>query len=152
MATTIVLWRIYIQRAGQILAEAVTKSRHPASIGRSAADTHLVMVTGLSAVAVGYELIVEHPTEAPPWAWVAVVLGGPALFLAGRSRFEYEVFRRVSPSRWIGVLALLASAPLLIRAPALAASATAVGVLAAVAVADARRARGHPPEPPAPPF
>ncbi|KAB1928092.1 low temperature requirement protein A [Micromonospora sp. ALFpr18c] len=53
LATSIVLWRIYVQRAGQILAEAVMKARHPATIGRSAADTHLVMVVGLAATAVG---------------------------------------------------------------------------------------------------
>ncbi|MFC4017549.1 low temperature requirement protein A [Micromonospora sp. GCM10011542] len=152
LATSIMLWRIYIQRAGQILGEAVVKARQPATIGRSAADTHLVMVVGLAAVAVGHELVVDHPLEHPPMAWLAVVLGGPALFLAGRARFEYEVFGRVSRSRWIAILVLLVlSAPLLLL-PALAAAATAVLVLLAVAVADARRAWGSPPEVAAPPF
>ncbi|MDG4799911.1 low temperature requirement protein A [Micromonospora sp. WMMD980] len=40
LATSVVLWRIYVQRAGQILGEAVTGARHPATVGRSAADTH----------------------------------------------------------------------------------------------------------------
>ncbi|MFC3500075.1 low temperature requirement protein A [Micromonospora krabiensis] len=152
LATTIVLWRIYIQRAGQIFAEAVTKARHPATIGRSAADTHLVMVIGLTAVAIGYELVIDHPTMPPAGPWLAMVIGGPVLFLAGRARFEYEVFARVSPSRWIAALVLLAASPLLMRTPALVASAVAVLVLAAVAVADARRAAGRPPEAAAPPF
>ncbi|WP_406104891.1 low temperature requirement protein A [Micromonospora globbae] len=152
LATSILLWRIYIQRAGQILGEAVGKARHPANIGRSAADTHLVMVVGLTAVAIGYELVISHPMEHPPVAWLAMVIGGPVLFLAGRARFEFEVFGRVSPSRWIAVLVLLAATPLLVHAAALVASTTAVVVLAAVAVADARRAHGRPPEAAAPPF
>ncbi|MET7704614.1 low temperature requirement protein A [Micromonospora sp. NPDC005413] len=152
LATSIMLWRIYVQRAGRILGEAVMKARHPANIGRSAADTHLVMVIGLASTAIGYELIIEHPLDRIPGSWLAIVLGGPVLFLAGRARLEYEVFARVSPSRWIALLVLAASAVPLLFLPGLAATAVGVLVLAAVAVADARRARGAPLEAPAPPF
>ncbi|MGC4814582.1 low temperature requirement protein A [Micromonospora sp. DT228] len=152
LATSILLWRIYVQRAGRILGEAVVKARHPATIGRSAADTHLVMVVGLAATAIGYELIIQHPLEQIPGPWLAMALGGPALFLAGRARLEYEVFARVSPSRWIALLVLAASAVPLLFLPGVAASAVGVLVLAVVVVVDARRAHGAPPEAAAPPF
>ncbi|MEW1583928.1 low temperature requirement protein A [Micromonospora vinacea] len=152
LATSIVLWRIYVQRAGRILGEAVMKARHPATIGRSAADTHLVMVIGLSATAIGYELIIDHPLERIPGPWLAMVLGGPALFLAGRARLEYEVFGRVSPSRWIALTVLVVSSVPLLHLPGVVATAVGVLVLAAVAVADARRAHGAPPEAATPPF
>ncbi|MET8311627.1 low temperature requirement protein A [Micromonospora sp. NPDC005173] len=152
LATSILLWRIYIQRAGQILGEAVAQARHPASIGRSAADTHLLMVIGLAATAVGYELIIEHPLVRIPGSWLTMVIGGPALFLAGRARFEYEVFGRVSPSRWIAILVLAAGSVPLLFLPGLVAAAGGALVLAAVAVSDARRAHGAPPEPAATPF
>ncbi|MEH0846238.1 low temperature requirement protein A [Micromonospora sp. CPCC 205711] len=152
IATSVLLWRIYVQRAGQILGEAVMKAAHPANIGRSAADTHLVMVLGLVATAIGYELAIEHPLGHNEWPWLAMTVGGPALYLAGRARFEYEVFARVSPSRWIAILVLLALTPVLVHHAPLIAGAVVVVVLAAVAVADARRARGAPPEPAAPPF
>ncbi|MDG4811195.1 low temperature requirement protein A [Micromonospora sp. WMMD1120] len=152
LATSIMLWRIYIQRAGQVLGEAVTMARHPATIGRSAADTHLVMVIGLALTAIGYELIIEDPLERVSGPWLVVVLGGPVLFLAGRARLEYEVFARVSPSRWIALLVLLASAVPLLALPGVVATAVGAVVLAAVVVTDARRARGAPPEPAAPPF
>ncbi|MEU1360502.1 low temperature requirement protein A [Micromonospora zamorensis] len=152
LATSIMLWRIYVQRAGRILGEAVVKARHPATIGRSAADTHLLMVIGLAATAIGYELIIEHPLERIPGPWLAMVLGGPALFLAGRARLEYEVFGRVSPSRWIALTVLVASSVPLLHLPGVIATAVGVVVLATVAVVDARRARGAPPEAAAPPF
>ncbi|MEH1053620.1 low temperature requirement protein A [Micromonospora sp. CPCC 206171] len=152
LATAIAMWRIYVQRAGQILGEAVAKARHPATIGRSAADTHAVMVIGLTATAIGYELVIEHPSRHLEPAWLAMVIGGPVLFLAGRARLEYEVFARVSPSRWIAILALLALTPVLPHAPALLAAAGALVVLAAVGVADTRRARGDTAEAAAPPF
>ncbi|RIV40105.1 low temperature requirement protein A [Micromonospora radicis] len=152
LAITILLWRIYVQRAGQILAEAVAAARRPASIGRSAADTHLVMVIGLTATAVGYELAIQHPMDHPEAAWIAMIIGGPVLFLLGRARFEYEVFNRVSPSRWVAVLVLVASVPLMLHHPPLLAEALVVVVLGAVALADARRARKGPPEAAATPF
>ncbi|MGB2566923.1 low temperature requirement protein A [Micromonospora citrea] len=152
MVTSVLYWRIYVQRAGLILAEAVTKSRHPAATGRSAADTHLVMVVGLVATAIGYELTIEHPLDRPEAAWVAMVVGGPVLFLAARARFEYEVFGRVSPSRWIAGGVLVALVPLLLHAAPLISAALVAVVLLAVAVADARRARGRPPEEASPPL
>ncbi|WFE41171.1 low temperature requirement protein A [Micromonospora sp. WMMD998] len=152
LATSVLMWRIYVQRAGQILGEAVTGAEHPATVGRSAADTHMVMVIGVVATAIGYELSIEHPAGHNELPWLAMVLGGPALFLAGRARFEYEVFGRVSPSRLLAIAALLLPVPLLTQvAPPLAAS-WAVVVLAAVAVADLRRAWGRPPEAHATPF
>ncbi|MEU0156719.1 low temperature requirement protein A [Micromonospora fulviviridis] len=152
LLTSVLLWRIYVQRAGQILGEAVTRAAHPASIGRSTADTHLVMMVGVVATAIGYELVNEHPTGHNEVGWLAMILGGPALFLAGRARFEYEVFGRVSPSRWVAILVLLILVPPLKPLMPLAAAIAAPLVLLGVAVADARRARGRPPEAAAPPF
>ncbi|NED53692.1 low temperature requirement protein A [Micromonospora aurantiaca] len=152
LATSVLLWRIYVQRAGQILGEAVTRAAHPATVGRSAADTHLVMVIGVVATAIGYELVIQHPAGHNELPWLAMILGGPAVFLAGRARFEYEVFGRVSPSRLVGIAALLLPAPLLVRLAPLVAAILAALVLTAVAVADARRAWGRPPEEAATPF
>ncbi|MEU1605197.1 low temperature requirement protein A [Micromonospora matsumotoense] len=152
LVTSVLLWRIYVQRAGQILAEAVMRSRHPSDTGRSAADTHLVMVVGLVGTAIGYELTIEHPLATPEAAWVVLVVGSPVLFLLARARFEYEVFGRVSPSRWIATGTLVALFPLLLHVAPLVSATVAAVVLAGVAAADARRARGRPPEPAAPPL
>ncbi|NES14625.1 MULTISPECIES: low temperature requirement protein A [Micromonospora] len=152
LVTSILLWRIYVQRAGQILTEAVTRAAHPAAIGRSAADTHLVMVIGVVATAIGYELVNEHPTGHNTIPWIAMVLGGPLIFLAGRARFEYEVFGRVSPSRWMAMGALVALGPPLVHVAPLISAAAAALVLFGVAMADARRAWGRPPEAAAPPY
>ncbi|WP_243704924.1 low temperature requirement protein A [Micromonospora sp. KC723] len=152
VVTSVLYWRIYVQRAGLILAEAVTRSRHPAATGRSAADTHLLMVVGLVATAIGYELTITYPLRDPEAAWVAMIMGGPVVFLAGRARFEYEVFGRVSPSRWVAAGVLLAPVPWLVHVPPLLSATVAAVVLGGVAVVDARRSRGKPPEEAAPPM
>ncbi|MEU3456097.1 low temperature requirement protein A [Micromonospora sp. NPDC006766] len=152
IAMSILIWRIYFYRAGQILAEAVRQSRRPARIGSSAADSHLLITSGVIITAIGFELAITHPTGHTPVPWLVVILGGPVVYLVGRSRFEHEVFNRVSPSRLVAIGLLLTLIPALLWAPPLVALASAGLVLTGVALADARRARGKPPEPPAPPM
>ncbi|MET8041545.1 hypothetical protein ABZU25_11820 [Micromonospora sp. NPDC005215] len=69
----------------------------------------------------------------------------------GRSRFEYVVFSRVSRDRPIGLFALAALTPLMLLVPPIVAALAAAAVLAGVAISDAARTRGRPPEPPSPP-
>ncbi|CCH18924.1 low temperature requirement protein A [Micromonospora lupini] len=150
-ATTLVLWRIYVHKSGQLLPTAIKMSGAPGKFLFTAPYTHLLMIAGVVVTASGFDLVLhDHNGRTPP-AWVAVILGGPALFLVGRSSFEYEVFSRVSPSRAGGLLALLTIAPAALYLPPVFASLGALLVLAGVAYADYRRSRGKPPEVPAPP-
>ncbi|SCL14936.1 Low temperature requirement protein LtrA [Micromonospora rhizosphaerae] len=150
-ATTALLWRIYIHRAGQLLAEAIAAASDPVRVGTLAIHAHLVMVAGIIAIAVGDELVIEHPFGHTDPALIAVILGGPALFLAGRALFEYGVFSRVSRNRLIGFGVLAACSPPMILLPPLVVATAAALVLAGIAVSDAARARKRPPEPPSPP-
>jgi low temperature requirement protein LtrA len=151
-ATTVLLWQIYVHRAGALLQAAIESSHDPGLFVRSAPYTHLLMVAGVVAAAAGVEIVIAHPTEHTPPGLVGVVLGGPALFLAGRARFEYEVFSRVSPSRLVGLLVLALAAPVMLLVPPIVVAVVGALVLAGIAVADAVRARGGPPEPPSPAF
>ncbi|MGK5740630.1 low temperature requirement protein A [Micromonospora sp. URMC 103] len=151
IATTVLLWRIYIHRAGQVLAEAIAVSTDPVRLAGSASYAHLAMAAGVVATAVGDELVIARPLGHTPPAWIAVILGGPALYLAGRARFEHAVFGRVSRSRPIGVLALAALTPAMLPLPPVAVAAAAALVLTGIAASDAARARRRPSERPSPP-
>jgi low temperature requirement protein LtrA len=148
---TVLVWRIYFYRAGLILSEAITRSPHPGRIGRSTADTHFVMISGVLIASIGYQLTIIDPYSRSTVGWAVIVLG-PVLFIAGRARFEYEVFGRVSKSRIVALLVLAAMVPLAIPAPQLATALAVAVVLLGVAVADARRAYGRPPERARPPL
>jgi low temperature requirement protein LtrA len=150
-ATTVLLWRIYIYRAGELFAAAIAAAPDPFRVAVSAVYAHLIMVAGVVVTAVGYELVIAHPFGHTQPAWIAVILGGPALFLAGRALFEYAMFGRVSRDRPIGLVVLAALTPAMLHVPPLMVAIAAGAVLAGIAIADATRARGHPPEPPSPP-
>ncbi|MEU8332063.1 low temperature requirement protein A [Micromonospora sp. NPDC048839] len=152
LATTVLLWRIYFHLAGKVLDAAVSRSRHADRLATEMAFAHLVMIAGIVLTGVGFELLITDPLGHLPAAWLIAILGGPVVFLAGRSALEYQVFARVSRSRLAGLLALGLLVPATMRLHPLTAGATAAVVLLAVAVADSRRSRRRGPERPTPPY
>jgi low temperature requirement protein LtrA len=151
-ATTFLLWRLYYYRAGRIFADAIARSTRPTMIARAATNIHLIMIVGVVTAAVGFEITINHPVEQVPAAWTVPVLLGPALFIVGRARLERAVFGRVSRARHITLAALALAWPLLRSASTITVSAATAAILLAAALADARRARGQPPEAASPPY
>ncbi|WBB67011.1 low temperature requirement protein A [Micromonospora sp. WMMD812] len=148
--SSVVMWRIYFYRAGQVLAEAVEMSSNRAAAGGIIGVAHLLMVLGITLAAAGSEVVLAHPSGKAKLVWLVAILGGPALFLFGRSRLERAVFNRLALRRLVGIAVLALLAPPLFFAPPLLAAAVATVVLFGVALADARRAAGRPPEAPSP--
>ncbi len=94
------------------------------------------MVAGIIVTAAADEQVLSEPGRAAstPSAWM--ILGGPALFLAGHAAFKLVVWGYLSWSRLAGVagLALLGLAAHAI--PALALAACGAALVTAVAVTD----------------
>ncbi|MEU2664602.1 low temperature requirement protein A [Micromonospora sp. NPDC007220] len=148
--STVLLWRIYFYRSGQILGEAVATAGDRYAAGRATGTAHVVMVMGILTAAVGFEIVLKHTAGKPEPVWLVAILGGPALFLYGRIRLERVVFDRLSLRRVVAIAALAVAAVPLYFAPPLAATVVAALVLLAVALADARHAAGRPAEAPSP--
>ncbi len=146
-ATTVLLWRIYIYRAGELLPSAIETAPQPGRLAVWLSGVHLLMVIGIVATSAGFELVIRHPAGHTDPAWAAVTLGGPAMFLLGRGAFEYAVFHRWSLSRVVGVAILVAAGPALVHAPPLMAASVAAAVLLGVAVADVISGRAPRPQP-----
>jgi low temperature requirement protein LtrA len=151
IATTVLFWWLYISRVGYLLTKAV--EAHPVRLrpALSAAYVHLVIVAGIVATAVGAARVIAHPLERAQPGWIAVILGGPALFLAGLVGFAYALFRHVSRSQPIGLLVLAALGPVTLLAPLIIVALAATTVLAGIMVADKARTWRRPSrQPPAP--
>ncbi|MEV1142241.1 low temperature requirement protein A [Micromonospora sp. NPDC049799] len=150
-ATSVLLWRIYYYRAGQVLPEAIEAAEDRVREGRIAGRSHTIMVLGIVLVAIGYEIVVTHPVDHVRPVWLAAILGGPIVYVVGRIGLERVVFNRLSRRRLIGIAALAAAVlPLAFTTPLIAAGA-ALAILLGMALADARHARGRQPELPSPP-
>ncbi|MGN9890726.1 low temperature requirement protein A [Micromonospora sp. L31] len=148
--TTVLLWRIYYYRVGQVLPEAVDLAGDQVRAGQTVGRAHVLMVLGIVLVAAGYEIVVTNPVDHVRPAWLAAALGGPVVYIVGRIGLERVVFNRLSRRRLIGIAALAAVAlPLAFTTPLIVATG-ALAVLLGMALADARQARGRPPEAPSP--
>ncbi|WP_433549981.1 low temperature requirement protein A [Micromonospora zamorensis] len=82
-AMMLLLWQIYVFRAGELL-EAGARVGRPA---RVAPYTHLVMLAGVVGTAASFDLVVTRPTGTTPVGWLLLIMGGPALFVIGRTLF-----------------------------------------------------------------
>jgi low temperature requirement protein LtrA len=148
-AGSVALWWLYFDRSADASEEIIASSADPGRIGRTAYHLiHPVMVAGIIVAAAGDEKILSQPSIHATTASAWMILGGPALFLAGHAAFKYVVWGIVPWTRLAGiaVLALLALAAGAL--PEIALAACAAAVVALVAAADRR---AHPSEPtPAP--
>jgi low temperature requirement protein LtrA len=136
-AGSVAMWWLYFDRSAGAAAEMIARSDDPGRLGRSAYHLiHPVMVAGIIVSAAADEKVLSDPGQPASAAAAWMILGGPALFLAGHAAFKLVVWRVISWPRLAGVagLALLALAAHAI--PALALAACAAVLVTAVAVSD----------------
>jgi low temperature requirement protein LtrA len=134
---SVALWWLYFDQSAEAAADKIARSDDPGRLGRSAYHMiHPIMVAGIIVSAAADEKILSDPAATASTASAWMILGGPALFLAGHAAFKLVVWRYVSWPRVAGiaVLALLALAAKAI--PELALAACAAVLVAAVAVTD----------------
>jgi low temperature requirement protein LtrA len=127
-----------------VTAIALTTSTDPGRFGRAYSYIHVVMVAGIIVTAVGDELVIAHSAGATELAWLAVILGGPALFVAGHALLKRALFGHAPWSHAIALVALAVLAPALLLAPPLVIAASATVVLLGVAAADTLVGRAYP--------
>ncbi|SCL17632.1 Low temperature requirement protein LtrA [Micromonospora rhizosphaerae] len=150
-AITTLLWRIYFYRAGLLLPAAIAASAAPAVFSRSASYAHLIMAGGIVLSSVGDEIVINHPFAEANLVWSAVILCGPAIYLAGRARLDYLSFSKVAVSRVIGLLLLVVLSPVVAFLSPILIAVVAVVILTAIAASDTISWRFRPSTPKPPP-
>ena len=135
---TVLMWWLYFDHGAQDGHHHMLHTKDP---GRHARNTytylHVPLIAGIIVNAVGDELVQAHPDHADPAA-MAVIVGGPLLFLIGTMLFKWVTHQRAWPplSHMSGValLAVLAAlaVPLHLTPVAAAAGTTAILLLVAV--------------------
>jgi low temperature requirement protein LtrA len=109
---TLAMWWLYFGTASQDAIATITQSGDPGRIGAYFHYVHAILVAGIIATAVGNDLVLAHPHDAPSVAYILVLCGGPAIYLLGSAIYKKVVYDSVPVSHVAGVLALAALAPL----------------------------------------
>jgi low temperature requirement protein LtrA len=141
-AGSVAFWWIYFDRGAELGQEIIASSEDPGRLGRSAYSYfHIPMIAGIIVAAAGDEELIAHPLEPATVETAALLLGGPALYLAGNALFKWSLWEYVPWSRIVALTALAALVPVALVASALVLAACATGVLAALAARDTWLAR-----------
>jgi low temperature requirement protein LtrA len=142
-AGSVALWWLYFAHAAGASTSVIASSPDPGRLGRSAYQLiHPVMVAGIIVWAAGDQKILTSPLSGVSAVSAWLILGGPALFLAGHATFKFVIWRTIPWSRVVGVAALALLAFAAAAIPRVALAACAVAVVAAVAASDHRRSPG----------
>jgi low temperature requirement protein LtrA len=108
---TAALWWLYFGPVADRTRDLMRTCEDPGRLARDAYTyLHVPIIAGIIAVAVGDDLLVAEPGHAPHGVVLAVVLGGPVLYLVGESLFRLRVTGAVNGKRLAaaGVLVVLA--------------------------------------------
>jgi len=134
-AGSVLMWAVYFNIGAERSTHHFVASEDPGRIARTGYTyLHIPIVAGIIVCAVADELVLHHPGGHTDLKTALVVLGGPALYLAGNALFKRLTAPRLPLSHLVGlsVLALLAFAVPVLPPLALSACTTAVLLLVAV--------------------
>jgi low temperature requirement protein LtrA len=129
------MWWIYFDTGHERGSHHIASSADPGRVARLAYTyMHLPIVAGIIVTAVGDELVLAHPTGHTEPKAIAVMLGGPALYLLGNLLFKRVIAGRLPLSHLVGMglLALLAPAAPSLSPLLLATAATVALIVVAV--------------------
>jgi low temperature requirement protein LtrA len=144
---TAALWWLYFGAAGELSRAAMSASDDPGRLARDAYTyLHLPIVAGIIATAVGAHLLIAEPSDPQHGVGLAMVLGGPALYLLGVSLFQWSTTRRMNTERLTVAGLLILLVPLAGDIAALLLGAIVTALLAALVVWElSAPARNRPP-------
>jgi low temperature requirement protein LtrA len=140
---TAALWGVYFVPTAEHARAEMSSCDDPGGLARDAYTYgHLPIVAGIIATAVGQELVIAHPHDTLHGVGLAMVLGGPVLFLLGDSRFHRRVTGVWLRERVAALGLLILLTPLATQLSGLLLSTIATGVLVALALSRTRVAAG----------
>ena len=132
---SVAMWWIYFNLGAERGSRRIAQSSDPGRLARLAYTyIHIVIVAGIIVCAVADELVLTHPTGHVEKSALAVILGGPAVYLVGNVLFKYAIAGRLPPSHLAGLALLAALIPFANYLSLLQLGAAANAVLVLVAI------------------
>ena len=136
---TVALWWLYFGSPAESSRAAVVSSENPGRLARDAYTyAHVLIVGGIVATAAGNDLLIAHPHDPQHGVGLAIVLGGPALFLVGVNLFHWMTTGRANPKRLLVAALIVGLLPLAPHLSVLALAMSVTALLAALAIWELR--------------
>jgi low temperature requirement protein LtrA len=138
-ATSAALWWLYFDEVGWRAQRFLSQAGDSGRLARDAYTyLHTPIVAGIIVAAVADEIVIAAPGASPSNVELAVILGGPVIYLIGHTLFRLRMIHNVSRKRVVAAIAIVAMAPLGAVLPSLAIASCVLAILTVLAVAETR--------------
>ncbi len=135
---SLAMWWMYFDTTSQDGSKVIAHAKDPGRIGAYFHYVHVVLIAGIIVCAVADDLVIAHPDGALKAKYLAVLAGGPALYLFGNALYKRIVYGAFPLSHWLGMGALAVLALFAGRLEVLAVGALTTAILVLVAAWSAR--------------
>jgi low temperature requirement protein LtrA len=137
---TAALWWLYFGERGEDSRAAMSASDDPGRLARDAYTyIHLPIVAGIIATAVGANLLIAEPGASQHGVGLAMVVGGPALYLLGANLFQWRTTGETNAKRFTVAGLLILLVPVAGHVAALLLGVVVTALLAALAAWESER-------------
>lgn len=144
---SIAMWWIYFDTSSKAASHVIEHSDDPGRIGAQFHYIHVILIAGIIASAVADDLVIAHGSHHMEPKYLAVLLGGPAIYLLGNALFKRVVHGNFPLSHLAGLVLLALLIPVAghLSITLAGTCTTAVVILVAVweSVSRRRRHGGH---------
>lgn len=110
---SIAMWWIYFDTSSKAASHVIEHAEDPGRIGALFHYIHVVLIAGIIASAVADDLVIGHGDHHVEPKYLAVLLGGPAIYLLGNALFKRVVHGSFPVSHAVGLLLLALSIPVI---------------------------------------
>jgi low temperature requirement protein LtrA len=142
---TAALWWLYFGATAEYARATMSTCSDPGRLARDAYTyLHLPIIAGIIATAVANDLLIAEPHHALHGAGLAMMLGGPALYLLGESLFRWRMTGMPDRRRMVVAALLILLVPLGSEVSALLLSVIVATLLSALAAWELRVRGGQP--------
>jgi low temperature requirement protein LtrA len=130
---SVAMWWVYFDTSSNDGREAIVHFSDPGRMGAHFHYVHVIIVGGVIASAVGNEMAIAHPAQHIVAGHLAILVGGPAIYLFGNAIYKKIVYGHLPLSHLAGLAALAVLMPLGLLTDQLMVSGLATLVLLVVA-------------------
>lgn len=141
---SIAMWWIYFDTSSKAASHVIEHAEDPGRIGAQFHYIHVILIAGIIASAVADDLVIGHGSHHVEPKYLAVLLGGPAIYLLGNAMFKRVVHGRFPVSHIVGLLLLALLIPVIGHGSIAVAGSCTTAVIIVVAIWDSVARRRQP--------
>jgi low temperature requirement protein LtrA len=145
---SLAMWWIYFDTSSKAASHVIEHAKDPGRVGAQFHYIHVILIAGVIVSAVADDLVVAHGSHHIEPQYLAVLMGGPAIYLLGNALFKRVVYGRFPLSHIAGLVLLALLTPVAMHTSVVLAGALTTAVIVVVAIWDSvtrRRELGRTP-------